>query len=71
MILRTSAAAKRCNVDRTTLWRWTCDDARVYACLFKPGWYVVERLAALGLCPAPPADVSNATPTIPLRERQA
>lgn len=66
MILRTSAAAKRCGVDRTTLWRWTLEDARVYRCLFKPGWYVVEKLAELGLCSAPPAEVSAATPTQPV-----
>lgn len=56
MILRLGAAAKVCGVERTTLWRWTKTDVRVRACLFKRGWYVVEKLAAIGLCqmPAPP-----------------
>ncbi len=66
MILRLSAAAKRCGIDRTTLWRWTRENMRVKGCLFKPGWYVVEKLAALGLCAAPPAEVSAITPTEPV-----
>lgn len=68
MILRLSAAAKRCGVDRTTLWRWTCEDSRVHRCLFRRGWYIVERLAALGLCAPPDADVSAVTPTAPAAE---
>lgn len=67
MILRLAAAAQRCGVNRATLWRWTCEDLRVQRCLFRKGWYIVERLAALGLCAAPPADVSAVTPTHPAR----
>jgi hypothetical protein len=70
MIIRTTAAAKLCGVTRSTLWRWTLEDARVYRCLFKPGWYIVERLAEIGLCQPPPAHVTLLTPTEPVR-RQA
>lgn len=66
MILRTGAAAARCGVSRFTLMKWTREDPRVYATLFRKGWYVVEKMAALGLCAAPPAEVSAITPTEPL-----
>ena len=53
VIARTAAAARLCGISRFTLWRWTLDDVRVRACLFKRGWYKVESLAALGLCTVP------------------
>jgi len=70
VILRTGAAAARCGVSRFTLMKWAREDCRVHACLFRKGWFVVEKLAALGLCAAPPAEVSALTPTEPLA-RQA
>ena len=66
MILRTGAAAARCGVSRFTLMKWAREDSRVYRCLFRKGWFVVERLAELGLCAAPPAEVSAITPTEPV-----
>ena len=66
MILRTGAAASRCGVSRFTLMKWTRDDVRVRSCLFRKGWYIVERLAEQGLCAAPPAEVSALTPTEPV-----
>ena len=53
MLARTAQAAALCGVSKPTLWRWTCDDVRVRACLFRRGWYVVEKLAGIGLCPMP------------------
>lgn len=53
MILRTGPAAARCGIARSTLHAWTQTDKRVRACMFKRGWYVIDRLAALGLCEAP------------------
>lgn len=53
MILRLGATAQLCGMDRTTLWRWTKTDVRVRACLFKRGWYVIEKLAAIGMCQMP------------------
>lgn len=70
MILRTGAAAKHCGISRYTLMKWTREDPRVKRCLFRKGWYIVERLAELGLCAAPPAEISAITPTEPVR-RQA
>jgi kynurenine formamidase len=69
VILRTGAAAKLCGVSRFTLMRWEREDVRVHRCLFRKGWFIVERLAELGLCPMPQAD---GTPVVPLAEaRQA
>jgi hypothetical protein len=67
MILRTSAAAARCGVSRFTLTKWAREDARVFRCMFRRGWFVVDRLAELGLCAMPDAD---GTPVVPLREIQ-
>lgn len=67
MILRLAAAAKLCRVDRTTLWRWRQTDVRLARCEFKPGWYIVERLAELGLCPKPAEQIG---PTVPLRRQR-
>jgi hypothetical protein len=67
MILRTGAAAARCGVSRFTLMKWTREDLRVKNCLFRKGWYIVEKLAAQGLCSAPPAEVSALTPTEPMQ----
>ncbi len=57
MIARTAEAAALCGVDASTLWRWTTNDARVAACLFKRGYYVIDKLAALGLTKKPMADI--------------
>lgn len=57
MIVKTAKAAALCNVDPSTLWRWTCNDVRVAACQFKRGYYVVEKLAALGLTTKPLTEI--------------
>lgn len=57
VIARTAKAAELCGVDPSTLWRWTNDDARVAACLFRRGQYVVDKLAALGLTKKPMAEI--------------
>lgn len=57
VIARTAHAAELCGIDPATLWRWTNDDARVAACLFRRGQYVVDKLAALGLTKKPMADI--------------
>lgn len=57
MIVRTAKAAALCGVDASTLWRWTCVDERVQACQFKRGYYVVDKLAALGLTIKPLAEI--------------
>jgi hypothetical protein len=57
VIVKTSKAAELCNVDASTLWRWTCNDERVEACQFKRGYYVVDKLAALGLTTKPLTEI--------------
>lgn len=57
VIVRTAKAAELCGIDPATLWRWTHQDARVAACLFRRGWYRVDALAALGLTVKPMADI--------------
>lgn len=49
MIVRSGAAAELCGIDRTTLYRWACEDAHVRACMFRRGWWVIERMDALGM----------------------
>lgn len=62
MILRTGPAARLCGIARSTLHAWTQTDKRVRACQFKRGWYVIDKLAALGLCAQP----DTAARTIPI-----
>jgi hypothetical protein len=57
VIAKTAKAAALCGVDASTLWRWATNDARVAACVFKRGYYVVDKLAALGLTTKPMADI--------------
>lgn len=66
MIARLSKAAALCGVNRTTLYRWRLTDKRIASCEFKPGWFIVDRLAELGLCPNPPEGIG---PNRPLGKR--
>lgn len=69
MIARLSKAAKMCGINRTTLWRWRLNDARIARCEFKPGWFIVERLAELGLCPKPPEGIGPSEPLAKQRRK--
>jgi hypothetical protein len=51
-LIRPTALAAELGMDRTTLWRWTRDDIRLRACLFRPGWFSVQKLRDCGLLTA-------------------
>lgn len=70
MIERAAAAAKRCGVDRSTLYRWSVADPRVRRAVWKRGWFVIERLAEAGLCPHPQPAEATGTPNAPLETRK-
>lgn len=40
-------------VDRSTLHRWTIDDPRLSACVFRRGYYSVQKLRDAGILTKP------------------
>lgn len=52
-LIRTGKLAKVLGVSTNTLIDWTNNDVRVRNCLFRRGWYSVQRLRDAGLVTRP------------------
>lgn len=52
-MVKPSQLAGLLGISRTTLYMWTVNDARVRACVFRPGYYSVQKLRDAGLLTRP------------------
>lgn len=52
-LVKPSQLASLLGICRSTLHRWTHDDIRLQACLFRPGFYSVQKLRDAGILTQP------------------
>ena len=57
-LLKSGQLAEALGVDRSTLHRWTINDPRLRACLFRRGYYSVQKLRDAGILTKPTQPVS-------------
>ncbi len=57
-LIRARDLAAEIGIARNTLWRWTAEKPALRACLFRPGWYSVQKLREAGIVTTPEPSTS-------------